>query len=240
MTVSSASCRRCNFWSRIQRIIAHFRYQQENTTTQSLQLQYLRLLIVALVVFWYICSALLKISCTLIYLFAIISLSYIFPCCWGFVCFVVVVVVVFWGFLQCFAINDLSMTLGSFWTRWQRKSFLCCSLTHYPKAAPALVREDFSFHLGTQCQNDSCTLRKTSYHILKFPNCFWIAGPKTLFGCCTLFELTDFEEKLFLVFFRCTLWPLLTQGRCFQFSRSKVLHLHYEIKNQVREVKDKK
>jgi len=77
--------------------------------------------------------------------------------------------------------------------------------TPYKKALLALVREDFSFSPGTQCQSDPCSLGRNTSHILEFPNLFWTAGPKALFGYRTLFQFTDFEKKpvpcIFQVYF---------------------------------------
>lgn len=174
----SPSCVKCHFWSRKKKIMAHFRYQQEPTPcSESAITVSIRLLITALVLFWHVHVPLLKIGCMLIYsFFPVIS----FYCCW----------VRF--FRQHFATKDLSKTLDCFWPPDTVNCFSAAQPLHKKKYLP--------FYLGTQCQNDTCRLGRNTSHILTFPNLFWIAGPKMLFGCWCYLNSPVLKENCSLCF----------------------------------------
>lgn len=131
----------CNFWSWIQRVMVHFRYQQElllrachyisKFHSSSCYVLIHSFGLTEIIVYPTLLSPILSLSCILPWHAA------------GWVgCF--------W---QHFAMTGLSKTLYSFWPP---------DPVNYPykKALLALGREGFSFYLGTQCQNNSDSLGK--------------------------------------------------------------------------------
>lgn len=187
MTFPSLSCVRCNFWGWIQRVMVHFRNQQE------LLLRACHCILEFHNSPCYVLIHSFGLTENIVYpalLSPLLSLSRILPShAAGRVGF-------FWKF---FAITDLSKTKdSSFWPP--------DPVNHpYKKALLALGREDFSFYPSTQCQNNPHSLGKIPSPSWNFQTSSGLQEPELSFYAKIFFQFTNFEEKVFFIFFRCIL-----------------------------------